>query len=62
MFLRTKNHLGQALPITEINKNDAAVVATGIDPARERDGLADVFLSETVAMGRAIHGNLGFKI
>jgi methylmalonyl-CoA mutase cobalamin-binding subunit len=47
--------LRQALAVTEVDENDSAVVAGGIHPADERDGLADVGVAEFVAMMSA-HG------
>ena len=37
-------------------KMTPAVVAAGIDPARQGHGLADVFGAELMAKMRAVHG------
>ena len=56
LLLRPENHLGQPLAVAQVDEDDAPVVAAGIDPAGERDGLADMFLAKLVAEVRAVHG------
>jgi len=50
--------LRQAFAVAQVDEDDAAVVAAGVNPARQSDGLADVFFAEDVAEVGAIHGNL----
>jgi hypothetical protein len=42
VFLRTKNHLGQAFAVAEINENHAAVIAGNVHPPGKRDLSADI--------------------
>jgi hypothetical protein len=42
IILRVELHLGDALAVTKVDKDDAAVVADGIDPAEQGDGRAEV--------------------
>ena len=54
VFLGAEDALGEALAVAEVDEDDAAVVAGGIDPADERDGLADVVGAEFVAVVGAV--------
>ena len=56
MFFRPENNLREAFPVAQIGEDDAAEIALRMDPAGERDLLADVGGAEGVAMMRAIHG------
>ena len=42
VFFRTKNDLGQSFAITQIDENDAAMIAPDMHPAREFGDTADV--------------------
>jgi hypothetical protein len=42
--------LGEPLTVAQVDEDHSAVVACGIDPADERDGLAGVGFAELVAM------------
>jgi hypothetical protein len=55
MFLRAKDHLGEALAIAEIDKDYAAVVAPGVDPSAKGNRLVDVGFARVVAGMSAIH-------
>ena len=52
---RIENGLGAAFAVADVNKNDAAEVAAGVDPAGKDDGLAGVFGAELVAVMGAAH-------
>ena len=52
-----KHRLRAAFPVADINKNQAAEVAAGMDPAGQRDNLPDVCRAQFVAMVRAFHLN-----
>ena len=56
IFLRAKDDLGESFAIAQIDENDAAVIAPGMDPAGEFDLLADVGGAKGVAIVGAIHG------
>ena len=56
MFLGPEDDLGDAFAVAQIDENDAAVVAAGIDPAGKGDGLADVIYAELMAEMGAVHG------
>jgi hypothetical protein len=45
-----KHALRETLAVTQVDKDDTAVVTGGIDPADQSDSLADVGLTEFVAM------------
>ena len=47
--------LGAAFAVAQVDEEESAEVAAGMDPAGERDGLAGVFGAELVAMMRAFH-------
>ena len=55
IFLWPENHLGQALAIAQVDKNNATVIAPNMDPTGEHRGLADVALAEFVAMVGSVH-------
>ena len=59
VLLRAEDDLGQAFAVAQIDEGDAAVIAPGMDPAGERDLLADVGGAESVAMMGAIHNSCG---
>ena len=50
VFLRVEDALGQSFTVTQIDENNSTMVASGIHPADERDGLIDVGITEFVAM------------
>ncbi len=52
---RVKNRLRAAFAVANINKDQAAQVAPGMDPAGKRDRLPDVRRAQFVAMMRAFH-------
>jgi hypothetical protein len=54
--------LGTALAVADINENESAEVAPGMDPARQRHGLFDMRRAQFVAMMRAFHSNADFGI
>ena len=56
VFLRAKDHLGQAFPITQINENNAAMIAADVDPAGELDRATNVGGAQLGAVMGAIHG------
>ena len=46
--------LGESLAVAEVDEDDAAVVAVGVDPAGEGDVLADIgFAEDATGMGSA---------
>jgi hypothetical protein len=55
VFLRTENNLRQAFAIAKIDKNNAAMIAQNMDPAGERDPLADVAFAKLIAVMRSRH-------
>ena len=55
---RIENRLRAAFAVADINKNQSAEVAAGMDPAGQRDRLPDVRRAQFIAMMRAFH----FKI
>ena len=55
VLLRPEHALGEALAVAQIDEDNPAVVAGGINPTDERDGLADVGFAELVAVVGA-HG------
>ena len=57
IFLGAEDDLRDPFAVAQINENNAAVVAAGVNPARQGDGLADVFFAEDVAEVGAIHGD-----
>ena len=50
ILLRTEHTLRQTLAVTQVDKDDAAVVARGIHPTDQADGFADVVFFEFVAV------------
>jgi hypothetical protein len=54
VFFGAKDDLGEAFTIPQVHEDDAAVVASGIDPTRKGDGLADVGGAELVAVVGAV--------
>ena len=52
-----EDHLGDALAVAQIDKDDPAVVAAGADPAGEGGALTDIFGAQGAAMRTTeIHG------
>jgi hypothetical protein len=47
--------LGAAFAVADINKNQAAKIAAGMDPAGQGDHLPDVRRAQFIAMMRAFH-------
>jgi hypothetical protein len=47
--------LRAAFAVADVNEDEAAEVAAGMDPAGQRDGLPDVCRAQFVAMMRAFH-------
>jgi hypothetical protein len=47
--------LGASFAVANINKNEAAQIAPGMDPARENDRLPDVRRAKLVTMMRSFH-------
>ena len=56
---RVELHLGDALAVAQVDKDDAAVVTDGIDPADQRNGGAEVGGSELGAVVGTEHGKIG---
>jgi hypothetical protein len=54
VFFGAEDDLGEALTIPQVHEDDAAVVAGGVDPTGEGDGLADVFGAELGAVVGAV--------
>src|SRR5262249_20679529 len=52
---RIENSLGAALAVADINKNQAAQVAAGVDPTGKGNNLADMRRPQFVAMMRSFH-------
>jgi hypothetical protein len=52
---RIEDGLGAAFAVADVNKDDAAEVAAGMDPTGKDDGLAGVFGAELVAVMGASH-------
>jgi hypothetical protein len=52
---RIEHGLGAAFAVADINEDEAAEIAPGMNPAGERDGLPDVSRAQFVAMMRAFH-------
>src|SRR5258706_14835511 len=50
-----KNRLRAAFAVADVNEDEAAKIAAGVNPAGERDGLPDVCRAQFVAMMRAFH-------
>ncbi len=59
VFFRAKNDLGQSLAIAQIDEDDSAKIAPGMDPACEFYLLPDVGRAKGVTMMSAIHGDSG---
>jgi hypothetical protein len=55
LLLGAEDDLCETLAVAEIDKDDAAMVTAGIDPASKRDGLADVFFAKLIAEVIAEH-------
>jgi hypothetical protein len=49
--------LRAAFAVADVNENKTAKIAAGMDPAGQRDGLADVRRAQFIAMMRAFHVN-----
>ena len=56
-FFGPKHDLGSSFAVSEIDEDDASVVAGGIDPPGQGDFLTDVSEPEFVAVMRAVHGS-----
>jgi hypothetical protein len=54
---RIENGLGATFAVANIDKNQSAEVAAGMDPARQRHGLFDMRWAQFVAMMCAFHSN-----
>ena len=52
---RVEHGLRAAFAVADVNEDEAAEVAAGMDPAGQRDGLPDVRRAQFVAMMRAFH-------
>ena len=52
---RIENRLRAAFAVADVNENEAAEVAAGMNPAGQRDNLPDVSRAQFVAMVRAFH-------
>ena len=52
---RVKNRLRAAFAVADVNEDEAAKVAAGMNPAGQRDRLPDVRRAQFVAMMRAFH-------
>ncbi len=52
---RIEHGLRTALAVADINEDEAAEIAPGVNPAGERDGLPEVSRAQFVAMMRAFH-------
>lgn len=44
--LLPNGHLGDARSVAQIDEGDASMITTAINPARQRDGTANVFLAQ----------------
>ncbi len=55
VFFRTKDDLGKSLPIAQIDENHAAMIARDLDPAGQRNLLADIGFTKRIAVVRAVH-------
>ena len=56
-ILRIEHRLGAAFAVANINENKAAEIAAGMNPAGERDALANVRRAQFVAMMCAFHSS-----
>jgi hypothetical protein len=56
-----KNGLGAAFAVANVDKDEAAEVTPGMDPAGQGGGLPDVSRAQFVAMVRAFHVNAAGK-
>src|ERR1700730_13478787 len=54
-LIRTKNNLGTAFAIPEIDENDTTMIASGSDPHNQGDLLSNLFGAKFVTMMCAIH-------
>ena len=52
---RVKHRLGAPFAVADVDEDQAAQVAPGVDPAGESDGLPDVRRAQFVAMMRSFH-------
>ena len=59
---RIKNSLRAAFAVADVNEDEAAEVAPGMDPAGQGDDLPDVRRAQFVAMMRAFHSNADCRI
>ena len=53
---RIKNRLRAAFAVADIDENEAAEVAAGVDPTGQSDRLPDMRRAQFVAMMRSFHG------
>jgi hypothetical protein len=56
-FFGAKHDLGASFAVSEIDEDDASVVARRIDPAGQGDFLTDVGKPKFVAVVRSVHGS-----
>jgi hypothetical protein len=57
VVLRVKFDLRDAFAVAQVDEDDAAVIADGIDPSGERDGRTEIGGSELGTMMGALHGH-----
>jgi hypothetical protein len=54
IYFRIEDHLGQAVAVTQIDKDDSAMITPPQNPAHENNFLTDISLAKIVAeMGSA---------
>jgi hypothetical protein len=54
VLLGVEHHLGDAMPVPEIDKDDAAVVPAALHPSHQYDFLSDILSAQHIAsMGSA---------
>jgi len=58
--MRVGHRLGQAVMVAEVDEQQPAVIAHAMHPARQADGLANVFFAKLAASMAAIkvHGSV----
>jgi hypothetical protein len=57
-FIRTKNHLGETLAVSQVDENDTTMVAPGSNPSSQGNFLSNLFGAEFVAVMCAIHARI----
>ena len=55
---RIEHGLGPPFPVTEVDKEDTAEVASGVDPTGQDDRAASIRGAEFIAMVRALHAKI----